>query len=574
MAALDIRLPGETSLSSSLYRNLEPFKGQVLTTPPIMSARQEGELARRDIVRAARHVERMSEPVRGGLDRKADMVVGPRLLVRSTPGFDMLEIDDKERQEKIAKAFEREFKHWAYNPRLLQDAEGTYDFGGLAWLLYRNIEGPDGECACVVHSNAARAEFYGTKWSTFVQVFDPDRIETPADKSTNPNVRDGMVFDKWGRRVGMFVRKLHPAESAKDFGDTQYEMIPRETAEGRPVGIHWFVKTRAAQTRGISKLVTILKQSNMLDKFDEVYLGAATLNQVLATYITSGASTKAVSESLAPAGAETSIADMNWALFDKKLGYYEDVKMRIGGTRVPVLPPGDTINMSAVNRAIQDPSVFRNGFLRNFASSVGISFEQISKNFSDANYSAARAALLDVWQGVMRNRFWFGQHVLSLIYMAVLDEAVVNGSLDDVLTPAERASFRENIVAWAACLWTGPGFPQIDPEKEAKAAKMLLEMKIESREEIIAQRGRDIEDVFDEIAREREMAEEREFIIDPLAPGTPMAEEDEATIDPDEGQAPKPKKQQKQQRDGDGDGIVDEENTNADGGIITVRMEG
>ena len=383
-----------------------------------------------------------------------------------------------------------------------------------------------------------------------------------------------MVFDKWGRRVGMFVRKLHPAESAKDFGDTQYEMIPRETAEGRPVGIHWFVKTRAAQTRGISKLVTILKQSNMLDKFDEVYLGAATLNQVLATYITSGASTKAVSESLAPAGAETSIADMNWALFDKKLGYYEDVKMRIGGTRVPVLPPGDTINMSAVNRAIQDPSVFRNGFLRNFASSVGISFEQISKNFSDANYSAARAALLDVWQGVMRNRFWFGQHVLSLIYMAVLDEAVVNGSLDDVLTPAERASFRENIVAWAACLWTGPGFPQIDPEKEAKAAKMLLEMKIESREEIIAQRGRDIEDVFDEIAREREMAEEREFIIDPLAPGTPMAEEDEATIDPDEGQAPKPKKQQKQQRDGDGDGIVDEENTNADGGIITVRMEG
>src|SRR3546814_8663330 len=86
--------------------------------------------------------------------------------------------------------------------------------------------------------------------------------------------------------------------------------------------------------------------------------------------------------------------------------------MRIGGVRVPVMPPGDKLNMSAVNRAIQDPTYFRNAFLRGFASSIGISFEQLAKNFSDANYSAARAALLDVWQGIMRLRFWFGQHVL------------------------------------------------------------------------------------------------------------------------------------------------------------------
>src|SRR3546814_2045676 len=78
--------------------------------------------------------------------------------------------------------------------------------------------------------------------------------------------------------------------------------------------------------------------------------------------------------------------------------------MRIGGVRVPVMPPGDKLNMSAVNRAIQDPTYFRNAFLRGFASSIGISFEQLAKNFSDANYSAARAALLDVWQGIMRLR--------------------------------------------------------------------------------------------------------------------------------------------------------------------------
>jgi lambda family phage portal protein len=294
----------------------------------------------------------------------------------------------------------------------------------------------------------------------------------------------------------------------------------------------------------------------MLDKFDDAYLGAATLNQVLATYIESPASTEAVANSIAP---PPNAADQ-WTMFENKLGYYDKVKMRIGGARIPVMPPGDKIHMEAVNRAIQDPTYFRNGFLRGFASSVGISFEQLSKNFSDANYSAARAALLDVWQEIVRLRFWFGQHVLSLIYGAVVEEALVKGRTDVPADLLARYPFAEYRTAWCGCLWTGPGFPQIDPEKEAKAAKMLLEMKVESREEIIAQRGRDIEDVFSEIGHERSMAEEIGFTLDPLAPGTPGAED--ATIDPDGGgnSKKKPKTGTSQQRDGDGDGIVDEEN--------------
>ena len=43
----------------------------------------------------------------------------------------------------------------------------------------------------------------------------------------------------------------------------------------------------------------------------------------------------------------------SWALFESKLGYYKSTKMRVGGARIPVLPPGDEIKMSAVNRAIR-----------------------------------------------------------------------------------------------------------------------------------------------------------------------------------------------------------------------------
>ena len=560
MADLMLDLPDASRLrgvfGATLHRNLESFPGQLFTTPPLLSARAEGKRSRKEIVRAARDVERYSEHIRGGLDRKADMVVGARLMVRSTPDFDTLGITDDALKVTIKNSLEREFKNWAYNTRLLQDAEGHYDFGGLAWMMFRNITGPDGECAGIIHYRQDRADAYKHRWATFVEVYDPDRIDTPPEQAGNPNVRDGHVFDQWNRRVGTYVRRTHPSDALTAYSDMDFELVPRETPEGRPHGFHWFVKTRAGQIRGLSTLVTVLKQANMLDKFDDAYLGAATLNQVLATYIESPATTEAVANNIAPPPS----ASGQWTMFENKLNYYDKVKMRVGGARIPVMPPGDKIVMSAVNRAIQDPTYFRNGFLRGFASSVGVSFEQLSKNFSDANYSAARAALLDVWQEIIRLRFWFGQHVLSLIYGAVVEEALVKGRTDVPADLLARYPFAEYRTAWCACLWTGPGFPQIDPEKEAKAAKMLLEMKIESREEIIAQRGRDIEDVFSEIGHERSMAEEIGFTLDPLAPGTPGAED--ATIDPDGGgnSKKKPKTGTSQQRDGDGDGVVDEEN--------------
>ena len=339
MAELDLALPSQETLAASMggrvFRNMESFPGQVFSTPPLMSAAKEGRMARRDIVRSARDVERYSEHIRGGLDRKADMVVGPRLMVRATPSFDVLGITDPEEQTRIRKVFEREFKNWAYDTRLLQDAEGHYDFGGLAWMLFRQISGPDGECAGVIHYDEDRAKAYRHRWATFVEVYDPDRIETPSNKVDNPNVRDGFIFDRWGRRVGTFVRKKHPSETLTNPSDMDFEMVPRETDTGRPVGFNWFVKTRAGQIRGVSTLVTILKQAGMLDKFDDAYLGAATINQVLATYIQSEGSTRSVAQNL-NAPLPDAITD-SWGLFEKKLGYYNGVKMRVGvGVKVCV----------------------------------------------------------------------------------------------------------------------------------------------------------------------------------------------------------------------------------------------
>src|SRR3546814_1740553 len=84
-------------------------------------------------------------------------------------------------------------------------------------------------------------------------------------------------------------------------------------------------------------------------------------------------------------------------------------------------------------------------------------------------------------------------------------------------------------------------------------------MNLESREELIAQRGRDIEDVFDEIASGSDMAEERDIDLNPALTMAQAAAEDDEAVETDESTSEKPPKKQSQKtRDGDGDGIVEE----------------
>jgi lambda family phage portal protein len=551
--------------AGGLFKNLEAFAGQVQYTPPKLSARQEGKMARRDATRLARHAERTSEHIRGGLDRKADMVVGPALRVHAQPDWHLLGlikdgVDDDEgwkTKKPFAKACERVFRDWADDDRLLQDAEGHYNFGGMMWMAFRNLVGPDGECAGIIHYDEARKAKYGARYATYVTILDPDRIETPPDQvgktyaTDGYDVFEGKKLDRDGRMIGFWVANKHPSEGLLTVDDAQYTFVPRETRWGRAIGFHFFQKTRGGQMRGITKLVTVLRKTGMIDTFDDANVGAAIVNQVLANYIETSNSADTVAENIAPAGAVTD------DFLKRKVPYYEKAKIRIGGARIPVMPPGDKIVMSAVNRATGDPTAFRNNFLREFASALGISFEQLSMNFSDANYSAARAALLEVWRSVLTLRKFFTAHVAKLIYSAVVEEGIATGKIP---LPPGAPPFQENRGAYTACMWTGPGMGWIDPQKEANALKTMLEIKMKSRTESRGEMdGGDIEETFDDIEEERAMAEDRGFTLDPLAPGTAVADDPQGQTDDGGGtSADKKKPIDATQKDGDGDGVTDE----------------
>jgi lambda family phage portal protein len=543
--------------AQSLFPNLQPHQGSVFFTPSLTSKNSEIRIARREIVSQARHIERSNEPIRGGIDRYADMATGAALRVHPQPDWDTLGIDDADRRSKIVAAFRREFLNWAYDVRNLSDGEGHYDFGSNMWLAFRNLAGPDAETAIVVHYDEARAERLGARWATFITVIDPDRIETPSDYSTDDNVFEGRRLDANGRFMGMYVRKKHPSEGWTGALE-DYAYVPRETAWGRPMAIHWFIKTRGGQQRGMSPLAGVIKSNTMLRKFDESYLGAAIVNSQLATYIRTKSSPGVVAENLAPAPITNESIGAQWGYFGAKVDYYGKSKFQIGGTRLPVLPPDDEIMMSAVDRAINDPGPFRNGYQREFASATGNGFEQFALDYSQSNYSSARAQELQVWRGVMRIRRMFTSNTATPIYGCVIEEAIARGRIDPALL-AGAPPFQEYRTAWTACAWTGPGMPQIDPQKEENANKLQLAARTTSRQRIAAARGEDIFEIIDELADEEAYAEEKGVSLIDVMPGMedPAAEgADDTSTTP--GKPGKKRAGGKPARDGDGDGQVDE----------------
>jgi capsid protein len=90
--------------------------------------------------------------------------------------------------------------------------------------------------------------------------------------------------------------------------------------------------------------------------------------------------------------------------------------------------------------------------------------------------------------------------------------------------------------------WLPRGWPWVDPLKDVQAAQLSIGNGLESRKRVLADAGEEFEDVFEELAAEKKLAEEKGIIIEQATqtPRTPPADATEATGGLDAGGAETP----------------------------------
>lgn len=313
-----------------------------------------------------------------------------------------------------------------------------------------------------------------------------DDLQVPGLSPASGNIlRMGIEMDRFYRPIAYYIRNRHPSE-VRWTGDA-YDQVERVPADQI---IHLAVVDRWPQTRGEPWMHAVARRLNDMDGYSEAELIRARSQAVRMGIIET------------PDDAST-------------FGEEQDdgsVEMELEPGTIQRLNPGEKWHDSAPTAPNPQLDPFMRYMLREVAAGCGPSYESLSRDYSQSNYSSSRLALLDdrdLWRVYQS---WFISDFRQKVHRewlraAVLSRAIASISAEQYATDQKRFE----------CVRYKPrGWSWIDPTKEVDAYKEAIKAGLTTVTDVIAATagGQDIEDVLDTRKRELELMEERELVFD------------------------------------------------------------
>lgn len=455
--------------------------------PSLRGADSEALRDRSTIVARARDLTRNNGWAAGAATKEVDSVVGATFRPLSKPNWRALGLDEGwARDWKLA--VEAAWQRDATDSRMWQDAARELPISQLFGLAYRSYL-VDGDAVGVLQWRPERPV------ATVLRVVDPDLLCNPLGQADDVSLRGGVEIDRDGAALAYHFRAGHPGDAWASADSLRWDRVPREERWGRPRVIHFFDKLRDGQTRGVSRLAPIMEKFRMEDHYARVELQAAVINAVFAAFVKSPMDPEAITDLLGE-------SDAGWRAYNVERSEYYAAKgdVRLAGAKIPHLYPGEEIGVVPSARPSAQFAQFETAVLRQLAAGYGITYEQLAQDWSQTNYSSARAALMEIWRSWASRRAAFAQGFCQPYFMAWLEEKVDAGQLP---LPARAPDFHEHWSAYAQVKWIGPGKGFIDPVKEAQAAAMRVALGLSTLEDEAAElTGSDLTENLVQIRRE------------------------------------------------------------------------
>jgi lambda family phage portal protein len=313
-----------------------------------------------------------------------------------------------------------------------------------------------------------------------------DQWTIPGPLADGNVVRMGVEMDRFGRPAAYWLREVHPGDL--QFPNTQsYGRVERVPADQI---FHLAVIDRWPQARGEPWMHAAARRLNDMDGYSEAEIVAA---RGAASYM--GWYKTPTSDPLTP---------------DSQEGSERQLSMEPG--TMEQLPPGWEVEMNNPNRPNPAFEQFMRMMLREVAAGVGVSYESLSRDYSQSNYSSSRLSLMDdrdLWRQLQR--WWIRSFREPLhrewMQYAVMARAVSKVSVDQFALSPEM---------FTSCSFKPRGWSWIDPTKETAAALEAVRSGFTTVSAVISQTGdgRDLEDVLEERRRELDLMAELDILAD------------------------------------------------------------
>lgn len=455
--------------------------------------------------RRSRDLSRHNPLALGAINTAVTSVVGTGLVMRSRIDAEALGMNAKAAALWRRKT-EREFRMWAESARAC-DAEGDLNFYQLQDLAFRSeLESGD------VFASLPFVEVPGFTYSLKVLIIEADRVANKDGVQDSEGLCGGVQRDKSGAVQAYHIMRRHPYGLLPRL--KEWDVVPAYGARtGRRNVIHVFDKRRPGQSRGYPYLSPVIESLRMLGNYSDAELTAATVSAFFTVFVKTPTGQ--------PIGFDGTGAGLS-ASSSPKSG--DTVSMGAGA--IVDLAQGEEIETANPGRPNTAFDPFVQAVLRQIGVALEIPFELLIKHFT-SSYTAARGALLEAWRFFRKRREHLAEKFCQPIYEAWLEEAIALGRIEApgfFEDPAIRA-------AYCGATWRGDSAGQIDPLKEANAAKVRLDEMLTTRDREVAEMsGEDWEDVVARRAWERDVMNELDLKPGAAAPAAPAAA---AKVEPD-----------------------------------------
>ena len=311
--------------------------------------------------------------------------------------------------------------------------------------------------------------FEGNPYGLALQAIDADLIDESFNRprrGTQNEIRMGVEIDAIGRAVGYWVWDAVGIDLMRE----RYFVPASEM-------LHLYDPERVNQTRGVTWVHSVMVPAHMLGAYEESEAVAARI----------GASKMGLFEKRPDSLAGDLATDPKPATMEANPGTFE------------VVPDGYEFKAWEPDHPTSQFPAFIKQMLRKIASGFSVFYNVLANDAEGVSYSTMRSFALverDDWRSIQQDFIDMWRRPL---YAAWLGMALLTGSLKLASRdPSGYMAVRHRPRGWQ---W-------IDPEKEAKAAVISIQNGLGTRTGFLAEKGEDIEDVFAELAREKELAQE------------------------------------------------------------------
>ena len=408
-----------------------------------------------ELRRRSRQTIRNNSWANNGLESYVSNTIGTGIKPQSQHPDDAIQI-------KLDEIFER----WTDE----SDADGITDFYGQQSLICREMM-ESGECLVRFRPQPSSS---GMFIPLELQLLESEHL--PFWKNINqPNgnlIRNGIEFNKRGKRVNYWLYKQHPGELIET--QNSIDIVPVSASEI----LHIYKPVRAGQFRGQPWLTSVMVRLEELDKYEDAELLRKQMAAMISHFIT-----------------EEDPTTGN-GLFDTDTQPDED------GTPIARIEPGSTVKLRAgENITVSQPADVGNmygEFLRMnlyaVAAGMGITYEMLTGDLKGVNYSSIRAGLLE-----FRRRCEAMQHQVLVfqfcrpVWNAVMNAAALAGRIS-------AKDYLENRKDYENVVWQPPKWQWVDPEKDVLAEKEAVRCGFKSQSDVINSLGENPDRVRTDIA--------------------------------------------------------------------------